>query len=221
MIRTNAIAITSAVAIGVAAALWPGVLAAQSPEAPNAGVQVGDMWIYDRTDDITKAPMDTFTSMVTDVSPTEITTSAIFRGKSGRGIVVFDHDWDRTVDNDVRYTPNDGHGIRLPLAVGKEWRAEYTSKNLQNGVNTKNSGLSKVVAQETLTTPAGTFETYKIDRHVKNFNVADPSRLWDIQVLMWFSPQINHWVRRSFILKAENRVRSSSTDELTDFIQKK
>jgi hypothetical protein len=68
---------------------------------------------------------------------------------------------------------------------------------------------------------AGTFETYKIDRHIKDFNVADPSRLWDIQVLMWFSPQINHWIRRSFILKAENRVRSSSTDELTNFMQKK
>jgi len=207
-----------AVSLAVLTAVWPRVLLSQSAE-PSDSVHVGDMWIYDRTDNITGAPMNTFTSMVTEVSPKEITTSVIFRGNNGRGLVVFDHDWNRTVENDNRYSPNDGHGIHAPLAVGKEWRYEYIWKNLQNGVSMKDTGLSKVVAQETLTTSAGTFDTFKIDRRVKEFNVADPSRLFDIEMLMWFSPQINHWIRRTFTVKAEGRVRASSTDDLINYLQ--
>ena len=56
-------------------------------------------------------------------------------------------------------------------------------------MNTKSASLTKVVAQETVTTPAGTFETFKIERQMKEFIIADPSRYWDTQMLMWFAPQ--------------------------------
>jgi hypothetical protein len=200
-------------------ATWPRVLRSQ-PAEPNDGVHVGDLWVYDQTDDLTKTPINTYTSMVTDVSPKEITTSIIIRGNSGRAFVVFDHDWNRIVLNDIRFTPNDGQGIHAPLAVGKEWRSDYTSKNAQNGVAMKGSSLSKVVAQETVTTAAGTFDTFKIDRQLKEYNVADPSRFLDTEMFMWFSPQIDHWIRRSFVGKVESRVRSASTDELIKYLQK-
>lgn len=208
----------SVLSLAVLMTLWPRLLVAQ-PTADNE-VRVGDMWVYDRKDEVTGLPMDTFTSLVTEVSAKEIVTNTIFRGKPGNGLIVFDHSWNRTMDNDTRYNPNDAHGIQLPLAVGKEWRAQYISQNLKTGANTKASSLSKVVAQETITTAAGTFDTFKIDRNVREFNAADPSRLWNIQLLMWFSPQINHWVRRTYVLKAENRVRASSTDELIDLMGK-
>jgi hypothetical protein len=164
--------------------------------------------------------MDTFTSLVTEVSAKEVVTSAIFRGKPGNGLIVFDHSWNRTIDNDTHYNPDDAHGVQLPLAIGKEWRSEYVSQNLRTGANTKASSLAKVIAQETLTTAAGTFETFKIDRNVREFNTADPSRLWNIQMLMWFCPQINHWVRRTYVLKTEGRLRASSTDELIDLMRR-
>jgi hypothetical protein len=200
--------------------LWSCLATAQSGSGSSDDVRVGDGWVYDRTDDITGNPMDTFTSLVTEVSPQEIVTTAIYRGKKGRGFVVFDHDWDRTIDNNVKYKPNDGHGVRLPLAVGKEWRYEYTWSDSQNGANHKATGLSKVVAQESVTTPAGTFETFKVDRQVRDFTTADPSNLWDMQFLMWFAPQINYWVRRSIIMKFQKRTRSASTDELVDMFRK-
>jgi hypothetical protein len=202
------------------ATLWPHLLAAQTAERPIDEIRVGDAWVYDRRDDLTGYPMNTFTSLVTEVSPQEIVTSAIFRGNSGRGLVVFDHDWNRTIDNMVKYKPNDAHGVHLPLAVGKQWRVEYTSSNSQNGVNMKATGLSKVVGEEMLTTDAGTFDTFKIDRETREFNTADPSKLWEVQMLMWFAPSINHWVRRSVVMKFEKRVRTSSTDELIDVIKK-
>jgi hypothetical protein len=200
--------------------LWPHLVAAQPAEPPNDAIRVGDGWVYDRRDDLSGSPIGTFTSLVTEVSPQEIVTQINYRGKNGRGLVVFDHDWNRTLDNNIKYKPNDGHGVRLPLAVGKDWRLEYTFSNAKNGVNMKATSLSKVVAQESVTTPAGTFDAFKIDRQVKEFNVADPSKLIESQWLMWFAPQINHWVRRTTIVKAEKRVRATTTDELVELIRK-
>jgi hypothetical protein len=201
-------------------ALWPHLLVAQPAEQRTDDIRVGDAWVYDRTDGITGEAKATFTSLVTEVSPQEIVTHTSFRGRNGHGIVVFDHDWNRTLDGNIKFKPNDGHGVHLPLAVGKEWRIEYTSSNSQNGLNMKATGLSKVVGQEMLTTAAGTFDTFKIDRETREFNTANPSNLWEVQMLMWFAPSINHWVRRSVVMKFEKRVRSGSTDELIDVMRK-
>jgi hypothetical protein len=201
-------------------ALWPPVLAAQPAERPNEEVQVGDAWVYDTKDGITGLPISTYTSLVAEVSPKEIVTNVIVKGNNNRGFVVFDHDWNRFVLNNQKFDPKDSTGVQWPLAVGKEWRSTYTTRNTQTGANTRSSSLTKVVAQETITTPAGTFETFKIDRQVKEYNVADPSRYQDMQMLMWFSPQINHWVRRTFIVKQEKRTRSNTADELIEIIKK-
>jgi len=196
------------------------MLVAQSVERPSEEVQVGDAWVYDSKDAITGLPLSTYTSLVAEVSPSEIVTNAIFKGNNNRALVVFDHDWNRLVTNNQKFNPNDGHGVRWPLAVGKEWRSSYTTSNTQTGANTKVSSLAKVVAQETVTTPAGTFETFKIDRQLKEYSIADPSRYRDMQVIMWFSPQINHWVRRTSVVKQEKRTISNSSDELVQIKKK-
>jgi hypothetical protein len=217
--RRNPIARCASLLVALTA-LFPGVLAAQPADPPNDEIRVGDGWVYDRRDDITGSPMGTFTSLVTEISPQEIVTHVNFRGKKGHGLVVFDHSWNRTLDNNIIYKPNDGHGVRLPLAVGKEWRLEFTSSNGKNGLNMKATSLSKVVAQESITTPAGVFDTFKIDRQVKEFDTADPSRLRETQFLMWFAPQINHWVRRTVIVKLDKRTRASTTDDLIEVVRK-
>jgi hypothetical protein len=57
-------------------------------------------------------------------------------------------------------------GVRLPLAVGKEWRHDYDAKNMQTGAILRSTDMCKVEAQETVTAPAGTFDTFKIVRQV-------------------------------------------------------
>src|SRR5215472_5623218 len=103
-----------ALLVGVAV-MWPPALSAQSPDAAIPEIRVGDGWVYDRKDDISGSPIGTFTSLVTEVSPQEIVTQVNYRGKNGHGLVVFDHDWNRTLDNNIKYKPNDGHGVRMPL----------------------------------------------------------------------------------------------------------
>jgi len=201
------------------AAFWPHAAVAQSVDRPKEDVQVGDAWVYDQKNEITGLHTNTLTSLVTEVSPKEIVTSPFFE-KGGRGFVVFDHDWNRLVNLNQKFNPSDGQGIRWPLAVGKEWKMEFIMSNTQTGANFKNSSLAKVVAKETITTPAGTFETFKIDRQVKGFNVKDPTRSTETQFLMWFAPEINHWVRRTINVRVDKRLQDSTTDELMEIKKK-
>jgi len=196
------------------------MLLAQSVDRPSEEVRVGDAWVYDNKDVITGLPISTYTSVVAEVSPKEIVTNMVFRGRDDKRLVVFDHDWNRFIINNNKFDPNDGTGVRWPLAVGKEWRSAYTTRNTQTGANAKSSSLAKVVAQETITTPAGTFETFKIDRQVKEYNTADPSRYRDMQMVTWFAPQINHVVRRTLIIKQEKRTVSNTAVELIQIIKK-
>jgi hypothetical protein len=55
---------------------------------------------------------------------------------------------------------------------------------------------------------------------VRQFNTADPSKLTETQVVIWYAPQINHFVRRTAIVKFEKRTRSSRSEELVDFTRK-
>jgi hypothetical protein len=212
MSRLGVIAFVAAVTVCSAAA--------QTRQDASEGIQVGDWWTYDQRDEITGAVSNTYTSTVTEISPKEISTSLSFRGGDNRGIVVFDHDWNRIVNGALRYKPSDGHGVHLPLEVGKQWRMDYEERNVQSGTNWKGTSISKVAAKESITTGAGTFDTFRIERQVKEYNAADPSRVTEAQVVLWFAPQINHWVRRSVITKVDRRTLSSTIDELTGFGRK-
>jgi hypothetical protein len=206
----------AAASFGLAVA-WPRIAAAQSPEDAGGPVRVGDRWVYDTKDELTGYSKETYTEIVTDVSPKETIVNFTVSGNPISAAITYDHDWN-CIDNLVwKYKPSDGQGIRLPLAVGKTWRTEFEAKHAQTGVNVKGSSLSKVVAQEPVTTTAGTFDTFKIERQVKQFNTADPSKLTEVQVVIWYAPQINHFVRRTTLVKFEKRTRSNKSEELADF----
>src|SRR6267142_3513487 len=201
----------AALAIGLAGT-WPLALRAQTPEETDGAVRVGDRWVYDTKDEITGYPKDTYTEIVTEVSPKEIVTNWTFSGKPGSLLVVYDQGWNRIDNMTWKFKPNDGQGVRLPLAVGKTWRVEFDARNTQTGANMRSSISSKVVAQEAVTTSAGTFDTFKIERAGKEFRTADPSTIFESQTVIWYAPKINHWVRRIFISKYDKRTRSSLSE---------
>jgi hypothetical protein len=181
-------------------------------------VRVGDQWNYDRRNEVTGVLQDTYTSVVAEISPTEIVTNLIERGAKASSIVAFDRSWNRVANGPWRYTPNDAHGIRPALAVGQEWRAEFDEMNVTTNVKFKVTSLSKVLTQETITTPAGTFETFKIERQTKTFNTAHPSTIMpEIQFDLWYAPEINHWVRRIISTRMESRLSSKTSEELTEY----
>jgi hypothetical protein len=208
------------VVIAALAAMWSQALSAQAPDQTGNSVRVGDQWTYNRRDESAGAPRDTYTSTVTEITPQEIVTNVVVQGKEGSTISAFDHDWNVVANGPWRYKPHDGPGIRLPLEVGKEWRNEYYETNVLTNVKSKVSSLTKVSGRETVTTPAGTFETFKIERQARVFNIAAPSFFTEHQVVLWFAPEVNHWVRRTTVTKVEKRTRDNTSEELTAFSRK-
>jgi hypothetical protein len=198
------------------AATSPAVESPNSPE-PMEDAQPGDHWTYELRDEITGEVKSTITNTVTDVSASEISTRIALLGNSNSGYQTFDRSWNMTNNGIWRYTPNDGTGIRQPLAVGKTWSFKSTDLNSTAGVSAKRSGTSKVIAQENVTTRAGTFDTFKIETSFQLQNANDPTRKFHIVQQTWYAPVIDHWVKRTFVSRSEGRVREKSTVELVEY----
>jgi hypothetical protein len=180
-------------------------------------VQTGDHWTYEFRDDVTGDVKSTITNTVADVSASEISTRTAQLGNPNSGYETFDRSWN-LIDNGIwRYTPNDGGGIRAPLAVGKTWSFKATGLNTTAGVSWRRSGTAKVVAQESVTTRAGTFDTFKIETSVQFQNANDPTKKSQAVFQIWYAPVIDHWVKRSVVTRSDGRVRDKGTIELVEY----
>jgi hypothetical protein len=198
--------------------------AASSPavETPDSvermeDVQTGDHWTYELRDDITGDIKSTITNTVTDVSGSEIGVRVGQLGNSSTGYQTFDRSWNVINGGIWRYTPNDGTGIRAPLAVGKTWSFKSTDLYSTAGSSWRRSGTAKVVAQESVTTRAGTFDTFKIETSLQVQNANDPTKKSQAVLQIWYAPAIDHWVKRSVVTRSEGRVHDKSTIELVEY----
>ena len=198
------------------AAASPPAETPNSPE-PMEEPQTGDHWTYEVRDEITGDVKSTFTTTVTDVSASEISIRSVQLGNNNFGYQSFDRSWNVTNNGTWRFTPHDGTGVRLPLAVGKTWSFKATDVNTSAGVSWKRSGTSKVTAKESVTTRAGTFDTFKIETSIETQNANDPTKKFQSVQQTWYAPLIDHWVKRSSASRSEGRVRDKSTVELVEY----
>jgi hypothetical protein len=193
---------------------------ATSQVADLAGVLVGDRWTYETTDEISGDVKHTVTVFVLDVSKSEINTRVTTRGAASPRQIIFDRTWNRIDDSVWKYRPSDGTGIQAPLQVGKEWRFESKATHFQNGTATSTTGQSKVVANESVTTSAGTFDAFKIETTMRQVNSNDQTKAATVTAVLWYAPSINRWVRKTYKVQVEGRLRDSQTEELTDYSRK-
>jgi len=206
--------------LAVLAMLLAGMCQASAQTPDLAGVLAGDRWLYDITDEITGDQKYTTSVVVVDVSDKEVVTRVSTRGIERPRQAVFDRDWNLIDDEIWKFAPSDGGGIRMPLEVGKEWRFNNNGRNLLNGVTYRTSGQSKVTARETVTTGAGTFETFKIESTKRHVNTKDATKSATVKSTLWYAPTVNRWVRKIYKLEREGRVRESHTEELSDYSRK-
>jgi hypothetical protein len=207
------------------AAAPPASSSTASTEPPKAVVAMeeplpGDYWTYEVRDEITGTISATRTNVVTEVTPTEISARFKILGTSNEGFNVYDRSWNLIHSGPWKYSPNDGTGIRTPLAIGKSWSFQSDDVNAGNGNIGKRSGTSKVVGQESLTTRAGTFETFKIETSYSIRGVKDPTRKTEITSQTWYAPAIDHWVKRVFVSRADKHLRVNNTLELVEYGRK-
>ena len=179
--------------------------------------QVGDHWTYEFRDDISGDVKSIITNTVTDLTDSQIGIRLTWAGNSNSNSQTFDRSWNLINYGVHRYSPNDGTGIQAPLAVGKTWSVKSTDINSTSGFIAKHSGTSKVTAQESVTTPAGTFDTLKIETSYQIQNTNNVTDKAQVVMQTWYAPAINHWVKRSFTMRYHGRVTANNTVELVDY----
>jgi hypothetical protein len=183
-------------------------------------IRVGDRWSYDIKDALTGDLRLAVTIVAAEINEKEIITRTSVRGKDRPNTIVFNPDWGRIDDGLWKHRPSDLLGIKTPLQIGKQWRAEGNSTNVQTGVAMQTSGLAKVVGQEQITTPAGTFDTFRVELTVRQINTKDQTKSTTLTVVVWYAPAINRWVRKNTEVRFEGRLRDSFSDELTEYSRK-
>jgi hypothetical protein len=180
----------------------------------------GDHWTYQVRDEITGAITATNTSVVTEVTATDISVRTRTAGTAVDGLIVYDRSWNLISSGQWRYSPSDGTGIRMPLAAGKTWTFQSNQVNAEKGYSFNRSGTSKVVGQETVTTRAGTFESFKIETAFSLRNVKDPTGKEEMTSVTWYAPAINHWVKRVFTSRSDQHLRYNNSIELVGYGRK-
>jgi uncharacterized protein DUF3108 len=194
----------------------PAVESSNAPQ-PMEEPQVGDVWTYELRDDITGDLKSTFTNVITDVSSTEVGMRSNVLGNSNSGFQTYDRSWNMITNGVWRYSPNDGTGIHAPLAVGKTWPIKSNDVNSTAGVSMTRSGTAKVTAKESITTRAGTFDSFRIEASWQARSANDPTKKFQYEQQVWYAPAIDHWVKRTIATKSDGRVRDKSTIELVEY----
>jgi hypothetical protein len=182
----------------------------------------GDFWTYEVRDQISGTVSAVRTHLVTEATPTEISVRITAQGKQEEGgLNVYDRAWNLKSAAPWRYQPHDGAGIQSPLKAGATWKSEADDVNAGNGRIWRRTVRSKVVGQETVTTKAGTFETFRIDVVVSRRPTNDPTRKMEVTQQIWYAPAIDHWVKRTVVARGNGNLLADNAMELVEYGRKK
>jgi len=177
--------------------------------------QAGDHWTYAERDEITGKVRGTTTHIVSGVTPAGIGVRLSTPERPARDLA-FDRSWNLIRDGAWRYSPHDGRGIMRPLRVGEIWPVEAESIKMDSMLDFRRTGRSRVTMQESVTTPAGRFDTYRIDTVFQD--KASGGRLRrDVVYRTWYAPAINHWVKRMVEVRDGGMLSDRQSWELTSY----
>lgn len=198
----------------------PAVSSAVNPAIAMEEPAQGDHWIYEVRDEILGTVKTTRTNTLTEVTAKDVSMRASFAGNPNVANVVVDRSWNIISRGGWKYTPNDGSGVVLPLTVGKTWHFRSNDVNTTNGASWTRTGTSKVVGQESVTTPAGTFDTFKIEMSYATHNVNDPTKIAKVTTETWYAPSINHWAKRTFTSRMDGHLLENERETLVGYGRK-
>jgi hypothetical protein len=182
--------------------------------------QPGDHWAFETRDEITGKLTGPRTTTVTEVTPTEISVRFSVGGND-TGFSVYDRSWNEKSGGAWKYSPNDGLGIKSPLRNGASWSFKSEAVDAEHGAVWVRNGSSKVLVQEKTMTKAGLFDTFLIETTFSLRRTIDTSNgHTEITSRTWYAPAIDHWVRRTFVVRTDGHLRSSNILELVAYGRK-
>jgi hypothetical protein len=77
-----------------------------------------------------------------------------------------------------------------------------------------------VAAPEKITTPAGEFDTFRIETKIREVNTKDQTKSSTTTETTWYAPTVNRWVKRKTEVRGEGRLRDAFSEELTEYTRK-
>lgn len=186
---------------------------AESMEQP----LLGDHWTYEARDEITGNLKYTTTNLVTDITPTEVSVRTENLGSPGIGTLVYDHSWNVKNTSTWKYSPHDGTGVKLPLKIGAVWRIQSNDLLAARGTSLKRTGSTRVVSEESVTTGAGTFNTFKLETSLTASSPTDPTKKYNLTMTTWYAPSVDHWVKRNSKILTDGHVYENTIYELVEY----
>lgn len=162
--------------------LMPPVAAYAQPIAEKPAIAVGDSWVFSRTSSDGKS--GTWSRTVIEAPSAD------------RLRVRFENDTVADYDAVLNFMP-DGNPeyarilVKYPLKVGAEWPMARRFPN----PGTAETGNAKVVAYESISVPAGTFQCYRVEAEASlvNRNFKE-NRVWK----RWYCPDVK-WIAREVL----------------------
>jgi hypothetical protein len=171
--------------------------------------EVGDYWTIETHNGITGVLEDIHTVTVTAVTASEIGIRTETVGRSGFRSEIYDRDWNLKNGSGKEYPLGDGIGIKPPLKVGNTWNIPAT----HSGPLTI-AGSAKVLAEETVTTRAGSFDAFKIETVIHMYIPNVTTQSGDVIFTSWYAPSIDHWVKRTAKVSHNGNVSEEKSAEL-------
>ena len=185
-------------------------------DAAPAKIAVGDKWVYQETDNITKSPTRTITWVVTETADKTYTITAN-TSKDQHNVDLYDYNGNGVEYNDVTYAPNDGTGLPPGAKPGTTWKQSYTWRNSQKGNGGKARADGKCDSNEQVTTPAGTFDTLKCTVTLDIGATTGGVKEREIVQTSWYSPKTLRPVQREVVNKEHGHLASDVTQQLTEY----
>lgn len=204
------------VLMGIVLSVLAGVAAGAADLADAPPVHVGDVWKYRQVDDFTGEIKFEFVHRVVDVSSSEILVKETIKSHNIDRLKVFDRFWNIVDDGTLKFEPPGGIQT-FPIPIGRTLRKEYTGTVLKTGLSAVCTKLGKYVVRETVTVPAGTFDTVRLEAEEEcRMTDASATIIRSLQTA-WYAPGVNRWVRTTSQKLKDGRVRERISTELAEY----
>jgi len=204
------------VLMGILLSAFAGVGAGAADLADTPPVHVGDVWKYRQIDDFTGEIKFEFAHRVVDVSSSEILVKETIKSHNIDRLKVFDRFWNIVDDGTLKFEPAGGIQT-FPIPIGRTLRKEYTGTVLKTGVSAVCTKLGKYVVRETVTVPAGTFNTVRLEADEEcRMTDASAAIIRSLQTA-WYAPGAHRWVRTTTQKLKDGRVRERISTELVEY----
>jgi uncharacterized RDD family membrane protein YckC len=169
-------------------------------EVASPAIHVGDRYTYETVDSADSRVNNITTREIIGISQGVVMQRSVNTKSGYTRLIRYDTNWNVMSSG----TPSGDESVfspplkyfDFPLAVGKTWEAHAMETNPKTGQTRSHTLRARVEAQETITVPAGTFDTLKIvsgteavgaDKHLTGTDTS------------WYAPSVRRTVRSELV----------------------